>query len=187
MGIENFYQQSFPELNLNKQFHLREQSLEDTENFFKYYASPEVSQYILASTPKNTFEAESEIYYCRNLFRQKQGIYWAIAKRHKNEMVGAIGLYINNFHRRAELSYDLAKEYWGQGIMSKAIEIVRDYSFDQIGLSRIEAITMKENLASQRVLEKNGFKREGTLRNYKFYEGKPHNIEMFGTIPEDRA
>ena len=37
------------------------------------------------------------------------------------------------------------------------------------------------------LIEKNGFKREGTLRNYKFYEGKPHNIEMFGTIPEDRA
>ena len=67
--------------------------------------------------------------------------------------------------------------------MSQAIQVVCDYAFKSIGLSRIEAITMKENIASQRVLQKAKFQFEGTLRNYKFHQGRPFDVEMFSLIP----
>lgn len=180
--IDSFYKKPFPVLDMDEQFYLREQQLDDTDAFFEYYTKPEVSQYILASTPQNKFEAEGEIYYCRNLFRMQRGIYWTIARRDNDQMVGAIGLYINNYHHRAELSYDLSPNYWRQGIMSRAIEVVKKFALTAMDISRLEAITMLENTASQNLLTKAGFLHEGRLHAYKYYNGKAYDIEMFAVV-----
>ena len=70
----NFYQSPFPTLDLDDQFILREQTLEDTEAFFRYYTDPEVGKYILATKPATLLDASREVQYCRNLFYTKQGI-----------------------------------------------------------------------------------------------------------------
>lgn len=183
MAITTFYQRAFPTFDLNKHFYLREHILEDTQAFYAYYTDPDVSKYILADAPTNIFEAESEIRYCKNMFQNNTGIYWTIARKEDDQMVGAVGLYINNFHQRAEISYDLSKEYWRQGIVSKAINTVTRYGFETIGLTRIEAITMLDNEASMNLLKKCGYQYEGLLRNYKFYAGKARDVEMFAKTP----
>ena len=183
MAITAFYQPSFPVLDLDEKYYLREQSLEDTQAFFKYYADPEVSRYILATIPTNLKEAEAEIHYCRNLYKTHQGIFWTIARRDTNEMIGAIGLYMNNFHHRGEVSYDMSKEYWGRGIMSRAIRAVCRYAFEH-DIYRVEAITLKDNEKSIRTLKKNGFRYESTMRNYKYFNGKAHDVEMFSIVPK---
>lgn len=178
--ISNFYQRPFPTISLDDQYILREQSLEDTENFFRYYTDAEVGQYILASKPATLSEASKEIQYCRNLFYSKQGVYWAIARKSDNQMIGAIGFYLNNMHHRGEITYDLSREYWRQGITEKAIRAVVHYAFSEMKLLRIEAVTRHENIASAALLKKIGFIHEGTLKKYRFYDGKAWDIEMFG-------
>lgn len=182
--IDDFYKQPFPILDLDDNFYLREQCLSDTAAFFEYYTDPKVAQYILASNPKNHAEASTEIQYCRDLFYQRHGIYWTIARKDNDRMIGAIGLYINNFHHRAEICYDLSRAYWRQGIMTRVIHRVLMYAFLHIGVNRMEALTMKENIASMGVLEKNGFAHEGQLRNYRYFQGRSHDVEMFGLTPE---
>lgn len=177
--MSNFYQNPFPTLDLDDQYILREQTLEDTENFFHYYTDPDVGKYILASKPATLLEASKEVQYCRNLFYTKQGIYWTIARKSDNQMIGAIGLYMNNTHYRAEITYDLAKSHWRQGIMLKAINTVVKYALSQMNLSRIEAVTRSENQASMALLKKAGFEHEGTLKNYRYYNGQAWDIEMF--------
>lgn len=177
--LSNFYEKAFPVLDLDDQYILREQTQEDTENFFRYYTNPEVGKYILASKPATLLEASKEIQYCRNLFYTKQGIYWAIAKKSDNQMIGAIGFYMNNTHHRAEITYDLAHEYWRQGITLKAIHAVVQYALTNMNVSRIEAVTRHENTASMELLKKAGFAHEGTLKNYRFYNGRAWDIEMF--------
>lgn len=179
----DFYQKPFPTFDLDDQYYLREQSLDDTSAFFEYYAEPVVSRYILANTPNSLTDAMNEIHYCRNLFYQRGGIYWAIARKSDNRMVGAVGLYINNQHNRAEICYDLHKDYWRQGIMSRAIKKVMDFAFEHIAVERIEAVTVKENIASMAILKKLGYLYEGTLHNYRQYEGRAHDIEIFATTP----
>lgn len=97
-------------------------------------------------------------------------------------MIGAIGLYINNQHYRAEVCYDLSYQYWNQGIMTKAIKIIADFSFYHIPINRIEAVTLKENIASITTLKKVGFVREGTMKNYRYFNGQSHDVEMFAII-----
>lgn len=182
--ISSFYTESFPILDIDEDFFLREQMIKDAEAFFEYYTNPLVARHILASNPKNLAEASAEIHYCRNLFKHKQGIYWSLAKKEDDRMIGAIGLYINNQHYRAEICYDMAQSYWNKGIMSKVLYFVLKFCFNQIGINRIEAITLKENMASIKLLKKIGFDYEGTLKNYRYHNGKSHDIEMFAITPE---
>lgn len=175
----------FPELELNDKYVMREHCNDDIKPFYAYYTNPNVAKYILASNPGSLTEAEAEIHYCRNLYRFKRGIYWSIARKQDNIMVGAIGITVNTFNRRGEIHYDLSEEYWNQGIISGGITKAIDYAFNTIGLQRIEAITVPDNLASQQVLKKNGFKHEGTLRNYKFFNNQAVDVEMFAITPQD--
>ncbi|OGT51809.1 MAG: GNAT family N-acetyltransferase [Gammaproteobacteria bacterium RIFCSPHIGHO2_12_FULL_42_13] len=181
--LNTIFQQPFPILDLNDQYILREQSLEDTEAFFQYYTDPEVGKYILASKPATLMDATRELQYCRNLFYTKQGIYWTIAKKSNNQMIGAIGLYTNAMHYRAEITYDLSREYWRKGIMKRAIECVVHFAFEKMKLLRIEAVTRQENEASSAILKQAGFTFEGVLKNYRFYDNKAWDIEMFAITP----
>lgn len=173
----------FPILEVNADYYLREPHTKDAERYFSYYSNPMVHRYILASVPRTVAEATQEINYSRSLFYNRRGVYWTIATKDHDYMVGAVGLYINNFHRRAEICYDLAYDYWRQGIMSNAIRVVRDYAVKELNMIRLEAITMAENDGSQAVLQLNGFNKEATLRHYKFFQGKAHDVELFAYIP----
>lgn len=179
----NFYQKPFPTIDFDAHYILREQTLEDTEAFFRYYTDHEVGQYILATKPATLLEASKEVHYCRNLFYSKQGVYWTIAKKENNEMIGAIGLYMNNMHHRAEITYDLAKDYWRKGIMKKAMRAVIHYVFTEMKLLRLEAVTRHDNMASIKLLKTLGFVHEGTLKNYRYFDGKAWDIEMFAMVP----
>jgi putative acetyltransferase len=64
-----------------------------------------------------------------------------------------------------ELGYSLAEEYWGMGLMTEAGRAVIDYGFTVMELDVISIETAPDNTRSQRVIEKLGFKYEGTLRD----------------------
>ena len=179
------YQQPLPQLRVNEDYILREQSLNDTDAFFRYYADPNVSKHILATIPTNIAQAQEEIQYCRHLFYLKRGMYWTIADAKTNEMIGAIGLYINNQHHRAEICYDLAMSHWRKGIMSAAMCTVINHCFQKMEIVRLEAVTIKANIPSIAILEKLGFKHEATLKNYRYFKDRPHTVELFGLTPDD--
>ena len=71
---------------------------------------------------------------------------------------------IDHEHLQGELSFWLAVEAWGQGYMSEVVQAVVRYTFESLALNRLFAYHMLRNPASGRVLEKNGFKQEGLLR-----------------------
>lgn len=171
---------TFPEIDLDENFYLREQNLNDIQDFLDYYSNPEVCKYILASIPKNIYEAEIELKYWIDLYRNRKTIYWAIARKSDNKMIGAAGF--NNwdhYNNRTEISYDLAREYWHQGICSKALKKIVDFAFTKMQLNRIQASTLKENIGSIKVLEKTGFTYDGTLQEYRYHMGKYYNIELY--------
>lgn len=183
--IYEVYQKPFPVLIIDEQYVLREQSDDDTKPFFEYYGKdPNVTRYILATVPTSLEEAQAEIQYCRNLFYHKRGIYWTLARRDTNQIIGSVGLYMNNHHHRAEICYDLAQAYWRKGIMDKVLRKVIDFAFEKLNVYRIEALTLKENAASIGILLKIGFEREGTLRKYRYFKETPRDVELFATTLE---
>ena len=81
-------------------------------------------------------------------------------------MIGACGLDHIVLGHRAEIGYWLAKSYWRQGIATRAVRCLCHHAFGEYGLERITAGVFTGNKASARVLEKNGFVEEGTLRRH---------------------
>jgi ribosomal-protein-alanine N-acetyltransferase len=177
---------NFPIIDLGD-FILREQTDDDAEAFFEYYADPEVNKYIISSIPRTVEEAKSEIRYWINVYSYNDGIYFAIARKSDNKMIGSVGVSgINRIHNRIEASYDLAKEYWGQGLMSRALKAVTDYAFQTRKFNRIEAVAMSENIGSYKVLEKCGFTFEGILRQHRFHKGKYVDVRSYSLLYSDR-
>lgn len=182
--LHSLYLGSFPTLIVDDQFILREQLAKDAPAFFEYYANPAVGRYILASKPVDLADAMSEIHYCYRLFHEKRGICWTLAQQSNDVMIGTVGLYINNQNHRAEICYDLAEPYWRQGIMTRALNRVIAYCFNEAEIHRIEAVTLKINTNSIALLKKLGFAFEGSLKNYRYYNGRSHDVEMFALTPD---
>ena len=80
------------------------------------------------------------------------------------------GLTLGNVRRgvsqSATLGYWMGQPFAGRGIMTKSVKISTAYAFNKLGLRRIEAGCIPSNTASIRVLEANGFEREGYAKEY---------------------
>jgi ribosomal-protein-alanine N-acetyltransferase len=87
--------------------------------------------------------------------------------------------------RRAAVGFDLNREHWGQGIMSEALIAVVRFGFESMGLNRIEADCSIMNVASQRVLEKAGFKIEGRQREHYYLDGIYYDVLLWGMLRSD--
>lgn len=101
-----------------------------------------------------------------------------------NKVVGSIGVFRQeNIHRQtAELGYYVAEEYWGKGIMTKAVKQICEYVFDKSDIIRIYAEPFAYNIASCRVLEKAGFRYEGTLRSNAVKNGNVIDMKMYSLL-----
>ena len=90
------------------------------------------------------------------------------------EAIGSIGIFPQTdiHEKNAEIGYWLAEKYWGQGIMSKAIEEIVEYGFQTFDIVRIFAKPFSTNLKSHRVLEKAGFVLEARLEKALFKNGE---------------
>jgi [ribosomal protein S5]-alanine N-acetyltransferase len=176
--MTSVYHSPFPNIKINEKLILREQSLNDAEDFLKYYSKTEVNQYILAEVPTTIPAALNEIAYCYQLFYQRKGIYWTLAKVKNNKMIGALGLYQRS-PDELEICYELDSAYWSKGIISKAIRKCIKFGFKHMHCKLIFALTTKDNNASIRVLEKNHFKFEQTLEKHRLFKGELHDVERF--------
>ncbi len=70
------------------------------------------------------------------------------------------------------IGYRLNDRFWGKGIATKTVKAMTDYLFIDIGINRIQAFVMPENVKSQNVLLRNYFMKEGTIRQGHIWKGK---------------
>jgi RimJ/RimL family protein N-acetyltransferase len=95
------------------------------------------------------------------------GAHLAIADPETDELLGSVLLF--RFHwvdARGECGYWLRPAGRGRGAASEAVRLVCAWGFSELALERIEAICDVDNAGSRRVLERNGFEREGRMRSY---------------------
>jgi len=104
-----------------------------------------------------------------------------------NEIVGRIALndIIRGVFQNVHLGYDIAEKVNGRGYATEAVRLVTGYAFRELGLHRVQAATMLRNARSQRVLEKAGFRREGTALRYLRIAGAWEDHFIFAITAED--
>ena len=111
---------------------------------------------------------------------------FAIQDDATGNLVGMLGLHsLNSNARRTELGYWIARAEWGHGVATLAVGAALRFAFVTKRLQKVYAHVFTLNVASQRVLEKNGFRREGTLRRHFRVRGRYVDAYFFGLLREE--
>ena len=84
--------------------------------------------------------------------------------------------------RDAEIGYLLLTEFWSKGIMTEAVRLICEIAFAELDILRITGLVYAPNVASQRVLEKNGFLKEGIQRNAVCKDGEVYDLCLYGKL-----
>jgi [ribosomal protein S5]-alanine N-acetyltransferase len=103
------------------------------------------------------------------------------------DLVGAMTL--SNIRRgvseAATLGYWIGERFSGQGYGTRGVRAITRHGFEALGLHRIEAACVPDNIRSRRVLEKSGFRLEGTARAYLKINGVWRDHLLFGLLADD--
>lgn len=174
-----------------KRLVLREFRLEDAGAVFDMYSRQIFTRYLPDSPMETIAEAEEKVKARMDLFhRYNACARWAITLRENSgRVIGSCGYYYPQemFHS-IEMGYDLHPDHWRQGIMTEALTAMINFGYSEdffFPLNRIRAITYPKNEASRKLLEKLGFKQEGVLREYAYWDGTYHDHLLFALIKRD--
>ncbi len=136
----------------------------------------------LARTGKQLTEKMRGIYQTKldYIRRYKENLlyytYWQIVPKDKNYIVGEIGFKdAPNSYGEIEVGYGLENEHRGNGYMTEALIGLTKWAFSQKGISAIIAVTLKNNILSQRVLNRSGFLIQGYDSKHIYWRLENHN------------
>ena len=101
---------------------LRPMSPDDVEFVFRHFSNPAVHQYLVDNAPVATRERARSIVEFYTGAESSTRLRWVITLKAGGEPIGTCGFHEwSPAHRRAEVGYDLAPEWWGQGLMFEAL------------------------------------------------------------------
>lgn len=109
---------------------------------------------------------------------------WRWAIESEGRIVGMIALadVIRDPLQLGNVGYFVAREHNGRGLATQAVAEVVQFAFGEAGLHRLEAGTLPDNTASQRVLEKNGFVRFGFAHKLLQIDGQWRDHVLFELV-----
>jgi ribosomal-protein-alanine N-acetyltransferase len=127
--------------------------------------------------------------YAKNSWEKESEYIFAIFEKENNLYIGNIGVSLDKENNIVgNLGYWLGKKFEGKGHMSEATKLLIDFSFDILKVRKIEAGVYDDNIGSQKVLQKNGFKIEGIKReSHMFRTGEVLDNIIFGLLLEERS
>ena len=103
------------------------------------------------------------------------------------ELLGSVGLTIQEEHEKAELGYWVGVPHWNRGYATEAVRAVIAWGFATLGLSRIQAHHFAETPASGRVMAKAGMQREGFSPLALRKAGRFHDLVLYGIVRRDQS
>ncbi len=114
----------------------------------------------------------------------KDGIFRSIAV--DGHIVGNISVERKSdvYAKDSEIGYCLHPDYTGKGIMTAAIKEISHLAFSTLDILRLSALVYEPNIASCKVLENNGFLREGILKKAVFKNDTVYNLVLYGKTVE---
>ncbi len=113
---------------------------------------------------------------------------WFIIESEGGEALGMIGLEaISNINRDAVIPVFVDKSVRRHGVAVRAIALILDFAFQQLGLNRITSYYRLDNHSSRDLISRVGCQIEGTLRQAWFADGQFHDMVVVGMLQQDWA
>lgn len=175
--------EKFPVFDLGG-INLREISTSDADYYYQYMNKKEVKEFLTYDNiPANIDAAIADLRYWSSLFKTRRSIYWGLELSEDKRLIGTAGFNSwNMYHNRVEVSYDLDPLCWGYGIMSKCLNQILDFAYNEMNVTRIQATVVTTNSRSTKLLERLNFEQEGLLRQYEIVGGKRMDYYLYAKI-----
>lgn len=156
---------------------MRQMLLADCGDMYEYASRHDVTKYVTWYPHPDRDYTNEYLRYLGNRYAAGMFYDWAIVYEPDCKMVGTCGFTSFNFVAdSAEVGYVLNPAYWGKGIMQEALARVLQFGFENLGLNRIEAKYIEDNVRSRHVMEKVGMTFEGVLRQAMLVKGNYVNV-----------
>jgi RimJ/RimL family protein N-acetyltransferase len=172
---------TLPENWFTPRLHLRPPGQGDAEAIFNGWATDaEVTRYLTWRPYRRLEDTRQFIAQCIDAWGAPRRRPWVITHVGEDAVIGMIELRLEG--HRAELGYVLCRAAWGQGYMTEAVQTLTQMALHEIPLARVSAVCDVDNVASARVLEKSGLRREGRLARYILHPNlsdEPRDVYLY--------
>lgn len=167
---------------------LRRLEMRDAPDLFDYSRDPQVAKHVLWDAQTSVSEARAYVRYMLRRYRAGEPASWGIEEKETGRVVGTIGyMWYQRDNNACEVGYSLARRRWNRGYMTEALAEVLRFSFEELGVHRVEAQHEVENAASGAVMRKCGMRKEGTLRGRLYNKGRYVDVDLYAILREDYA
>ncbi len=162
---------------------LRWLTQQDAPAILGIFGDSEVMRFWSSPPLRNLAAATDLIEEIHQLFGSRRLFQWGICRRETNEVLGTCTLFhVDLPHRLAEVGIALGRSAWGQGLATEALDVLIGFAFDALDLHRLEADIDPKNERALRAFERQGFRREGYLRERWHHLGKVHDAIFLGLL-----
>ncbi len=157
---------------------------DDAKPIFEWAKNPNLTRFTLWDHHKTVAESLAFVSdYARMRYFEGTPEPYAITLTPSIIPIGACGCFwVSEPNRIMELGYWVAEPYWGKGIAVEASRAVLTLAFREYSPIRMQARVIAGNTASSRVLEKIGFRYEGTHRSALFRRGRYEDVMMYSWL-----
>ncbi len=174
-----------------KRLVLREVKKSDLNDLYKDMNNIKISSCLLGVPyPFKKSDAKEWIGYCIKIAKQKprEDYIFAITLKNEDRMIGEVILNETDLDvKKTELTFWLSESHWKKGIITEAVEAIMDFAFNKLKMNRLEMSAFAENIASNELAKKLGFKYEGTKRKVSIPEStkKVHDDHIYSMLKKE--
>ncbi|MFO8009112.1 MAG: GNAT family N-acetyltransferase [Candidatus Brocadiia bacterium] len=170
-----------------KRLILRDVTEDDWRAVHEYAADPEVTRYLPFGP--NT-EEQTRQFIQRTIQAQqddpRRKFELGIVLPRTGELIGGCRVSLEDAgNRSGSIGYILHRDHWGRGIMTEAASELLRFGFSELDMHRIWATCDELNVASARVLEKIGMKREGLMREDTWMEERWRSTYLYAVLEQE--
>lgn len=168
---------------------LRKIQESDLDSLFEIFSNERLFQHSPALSTQNRKTLANRIgHFERDFYKKKYILLGICLNKDSDVVVGTVEMFeYSKAVNMMTIGYRLNERYWGKGIATKAVQAMTEYLFNEIGINRIQAFVMPENVKSQNVLLRNGFVKEWLIRQGQVWKGLGQvDLVLYSLLRSDR-
>ena len=157
----------------------------DAPELYALCQDPEIARWVTIPQPFQPADADAYIQNALAMWRDGTGAPFAIVDAATGRLLGAVTRFGPDGHQ-ATFGLWLAPESRGRGVGARSLRLVSDWTFATTAAIRLDAFIMVGNEASNRMVERAGFQREGVLRAWDLHHDRvPVDCVVYSRIRGD--
>lgn len=166
---------------------LREYTEADFEGVHTYAKDPETVRFMTwgPNSPKETHEF-IQLAIAHQKQKSRVNFHRVITLKEIDQIIGGCGIHIRQpKHKSGEIGYCLNKQFWNQGYATETMRGLLKFGFETLHLHRIIARCDSENIGSERVMQKNGLRKEAHFVHELWQKGHWRDSLLYAILESE--